>query len=150
MNDLRKRLEIPMDRLDEINQALTDPDNELVSELLAVVESYGGPEEINRKAAEARKLENLMARLKEEKLPYFDDVQSLMEQCDKLPFVSMDEYYARVLGDSSKAAHMNQQNAVTLEISALQYFPWLISEAKRAIEKRELMPGRYIRVRSMA
>jgi DNA-binding phage protein len=107
MNDLRKRLEIPMDRLDEINQALTDPDNDLVSELLAVVESYGGPEEINRKAAEARKLENLMARLKEEKFPYLDDVQSLMEQCDKLAFVSMDEYYARVLGDSSKAAHMN-------------------------------------------
>ena len=40
--------------------------------------------------------------------------------------------------------------AVTLEISALQYFPWVIGEARRAIEKGELMPGRFIRVRNMA
>jgi hypothetical protein len=32
----------------------------------------------------------------------------------------------------------------------MQYFPWLIAQAKRTIEKRELMPGRYIRVRNMA
>ena len=32
----------------------------------------------------------------------------------------------------------------------MQYFPWLIVEAKQAIENGELMPGRYIRVRSMA
>jgi len=39
--------------------------------------------------------------------------------------------------------------AVTLEISALQYFPFLIAEAQQAIERGELMPGRYIRVRKM-
>jgi hypothetical protein len=39
--------------------------------------------------------------------------------------------------------------AVTLEISALQYFPFLISQAKQAIANGELMPGRYIRVRKM-
>jgi hypothetical protein len=39
--------------------------------------------------------------------------------------------------------------AVTLEISALQYFPWLIAEARQAIERQELMPGRFIRVRKM-
>ena len=44
----------------------------------------------------------------------------------------------------------DEANAVTLEISALQYFPWLIAEAERAIARRELMPGRYIRVRNMA
>ena len=38
---------------------------------------------------------------------------------------------------------------MTLEISAFQYFPWLIAEAKQAIAKQELMPGRYIRVRKM-
>ncbi len=30
---------------------------------------------------------------------------------------------------------------VTLEISALQYFPWLISQAVQAIEKEELKAG---------
>jgi hypothetical protein len=39
--------------------------------------------------------------------------------------------------------------AVTLEISALQYFPFLIAEARQAIANGELMPGRFIRVRKM-
>ena len=39
--------------------------------------------------------------------------------------------------------------AVTLEISALQYFPFLIAEARQAIANDELMPGRFIRVRKM-
>ncbi|MGE5677861.1 MAG: hypothetical protein ACM3ZR_07365, partial [Pseudomonadota bacterium] len=34
-------------------------------------------------------------------------------------------------------------------VSALQYFPWLISDAKQAIDKKEIMPGRFIRVRKM-
>jgi len=39
--------------------------------------------------------------------------------------------------------------AVTLEISAAQYFPWIIAIANRAIENRSLMPGRFIKVRKM-
>jgi hypothetical protein len=39
--------------------------------------------------------------------------------------------------------------AVTLEISAAQYFPFVIAQARQALEKGELMPGRFIRVRSM-
>jgi hypothetical protein len=39
--------------------------------------------------------------------------------------------------------------AVTLEISAFNFFPWLIEEAKRAIAQKDLMPARYIRVRGM-
>ena len=39
--------------------------------------------------------------------------------------------------------------AVTLEISAFQYFPWIVDIAKRAIADRMLMPGRFIRVRKM-
>jgi hypothetical protein len=38
---------------------------------------------------------------------------------------------------------------VTLEDSALQYFPWIIPEAQQAIDRKELMPARYIRVRNM-
>jgi hypothetical protein len=43
----------------------------------------------------------------------------------------------------------NDDCAVTLEISAAQYFPWLIVAAKRAIGRGDLMPGRFIRVRKM-
>jgi hypothetical protein len=39
--------------------------------------------------------------------------------------------------------------AVTLEISALQYFPWIIACARKAIAERSLMPGRWIKVRRM-
>jgi hypothetical protein len=39
--------------------------------------------------------------------------------------------------------------AVTLEISACQYFPWVMLAARRAQERGELMPGRFIRVRKM-
>ena len=43
----------------------------------------------------------------------------------------------------------DERFAVTLEISALQFFPWLIAEARQAIALQQLMPGRYIRVRNM-
>ena len=62
----------------------------------------------------------------------------------------MPDYYHRLLGNKATSAKIDQKNAVTLEISALQYFPWLITEARRSIERKELMPGRYIRVRNMA
>jgi hypothetical protein len=150
MSDLRNLLRISDSRLAEINALLTDPDNELINELLEVIETFGGPQEINRKAQEAARFENLMAGLKDAKSPYVDDLNWLMDQKDSDGFISMPDYYDRVLGPKAKSTKIDQQNAVTLEISALQYFPWLISEARRSIDKGELMPGRYIRVRNMA
>lgn len=150
MKDLRNLLTIADSRMAEINALLTDPGNELINELLSVIEEYGGPREINRKAEEAGKLENLMAGVKKANSPYFADLNWLKEQRDKEAFISMDAYYRRVLGQKAKSIRIDQRNAVTLEISALQYFPWLIQEARRSIEKKELMPGRYIRVRNMA
>jgi hypothetical protein len=149
MNDLRQQLKIPENRLNEINDLLTDPKNETISRIIEIVEKYGGPAEINRKAAEARKFDNLMARLKKINSPYVADLDWLAAQRDKNAFVSMAEYYDRVLGEKDAGSEINRENAVTLEISALQFFPWLIAEAKQAIQKKELMPCRYIRVRNM-
>ncbi len=149
MNDLRVQLKISEDRLQEVNSFLTDPNNDTVNRILAIVEKYGGPQEINRKAAEARKFENLMSRLAEIKSPYVDGVNWLAEQRDKGAFVSMADYYDRIIGDRDSVTNINQKNAVTLEISALQFFPWLIAEAKQAIKNKDLMPCRYIRVRNM-
>ena len=150
MPELRESLKIATERLDEINNFLSDPSNELVNQLLELVERYGGPEEINRKAAEARDLDHLMDQLKTQGSPYVADLEWLAEQRKTNAFISMAEYRKRVMGKDISQSEINQKNAVTLEISALQYFPWLISQAKRAIQKRELMPGRYIRVRNMA
>jgi hypothetical protein len=147
MADLRSKLTVSTVRLDEINAVLADENNPVVNELLAVVEKYGGPEAINEKAEQARNLKGLMARMADQNSPYLKDVEWLIEQRDNGAFCSMAEYYERVTGNASPA--INQDMAVTLEVSALQYFPWLITEAKQAIEKRELMPGRFIRVRAM-
>jgi len=149
MKDLRQQLKISEDRLSEVNALLTDPNNETVSRILEIVEKYGGPQEINRKAAEAGKFENLVTRLKQINSPYVAELDWLTQQRTTGAFVSMADYYDRVLGDRDAGANISQDNAVTLEISALQYFPWLMAEARKAIENKELMPGRYIRVRNM-
>jgi hypothetical protein len=153
---LRRRLAADAGRLWEINQYLLDPSNELIGRLLDIVERYGGPREINRKAEEAGRLENLLARLGEEHSPYRKDLDWLIAQRDNGAFVPMEEYCRTVRGQSlagsgaAGPAMGDPSRAVTLEISALQFFPWLIAEARQAIERRELMPGRFIRVRRMA
>jgi len=149
MSNLRERLAISPERLKEINDFILAEDNKLVSDLIEIVEKYGGPEQINRKAREARKLENLLERLKKEDSPYLADVEWLMKQRDSGAFIRMADYRKKILKEAAGSMVFNEKNAVTLEISALQFFPWLITEARQAIEKKELMPGRYIRVRNM-
>jgi len=144
---LREKLKISEKRLKEINDFLLDPNNSVINDLLKVVEKYGGPEEINRKAEESRKLPNLLNRLKEIKSPYLKDVEWLIEQRDSGAFISVAGYRKNILGN--KSIKFNEENPVTLEISALQYFPFLIEEAKQSIKNKEIMPGRFIRVRKM-
>ena len=149
MTNLRERLKISEERLREINEFILDPKNELINSLLEIVEKYGGPEEINRKANEALKLENLLDRLKEEKSPYMADLEWLTKQRDSGAFIKLTDYRKKILGKAAQGMVYNEKNAVTLEISALNFFPWLIPQAKMAIEKQQLMPGRFIRVRNM-
>ncbi|MBW1697507.1 MAG: hypothetical protein JRK26_11975 [Deltaproteobacteria bacterium] len=149
MGSLRDLLKISENRLKEINRLLTDPNNTIINELLAVIEKYGGVQQINKKAKEAGKQENLLARLKEERSPYLKDLHWLAEQRDKGAFVSRKSYREAILADRSASVVMDEKHAVTLEISALQFFPWLIAEARQAIQNKELMPARYIRVRNM-
>jgi hypothetical protein len=146
---LRERLRIPEERVRAINEALLSPDCQVVNDFLEVVGRYGTPEEINAQAAEARKLSNLMARLEAERSPYLKDVHWLLEQREAAQFISEVEFRRKVLGKEAQERCFADSCAVTLEISAAQYFPWLITEAKQAIEKSELMPGRFIRVRRM-
>ena len=148
-NELRKRLRIPESRLEGINALLLDPNSRVINDLLEVVGRYGTVEEINRKAAKARQLPNLMARLKEIDSPYLADLEWLIAQRDDGAFVSLSDFRRAVLGQKAETMTFQDSLAVTLEISALQYFPFLIAEAKRAIAGKDLMPGRYIRVRKM-
>ncbi len=146
---LRERLEISPDRLADINAILLNPDSQVVNDFLAVVEKYGMPEEINRQAAEARQLPNLLKKVEASKAEYLADLEWLSEQRDKGAFISVSDYRRKALGDEADKMTFRDDVAVTLEVSACQYFPWLIKAAKRAIERGELMPSRFIRVRKM-
>jgi hypothetical protein len=148
-DSLRNLLEISVSCVDDINALLLDPDNRAINAFLEVVEKYGTPEEINRKAEEARRLPNLMARLEEVAPSYVKDLEWLAEQRDRRAFISVADYRRQVVGEKADGMDWDDALAVTLEISALQYFPFLIAEARQAIEHGELMPGRFIRVRKM-
>jgi len=149
MTDLKEMLKIKTKDLDIVNQLITSPDNKQVKELCDLIEKFGGARAINEKAQQARHPETLMKRLKEINSPYVADLEWLMEQRDKKAFISMDDYCKNILGKDADASSIDSINAVTLEISALQFFPWLMAQAKQAIEKKQLMPGRIIRVRNM-
>jgi hypothetical protein len=150
MGDLRRKLAIGKAALREVNDLLLDPNSAVINELLAIVEKHGGPEAINAKAERARELPSLLGRLRDAGSPYLADVEWLIEQRDAGAFVSMEAFRDRVLGERAGKVQFDEASPVTLEISALQFFPWLISEARQAISHAELMPGRYIRVRNMA
>jgi len=146
---LRERLKIESSVFEEVNQFLLDPENSVINEMLRVIEKYGTPEEINTKAREAQELPNLLERLRAIGSPYLNDLDSLRTERDKGSFVSISEFRRRVLRKRADEMTFDERHAVTLEISAFQYFPWLITEARQAIEKKEVMPSRYIRVRKM-
>ena len=137
-NKYRELLKIPSDRLDAINEVLMNPDTKIINSFLDVVAKYGTPEEINRKAAEARKLENLYAKVREKKPEFVTDLDWLKEQRDANKFISVADYRKQVLGDAAKDKKFADEFAVTLEVSALQYFPWFLSLNRLLLRRRQL------------
>jgi hypothetical protein len=147
--DLRDRLAIPGSRLDDLNAFLLDPDARIVNDLLAVVARYGTPDEINAKAREAGSLPALLDRVRATRPDYLADLEWLEEQRERGVFVSVADFRRGVLGDRADTMTFRDDMAVTLEVSSLQYFPWVIAAARRAMADQSLMPGRWIRVRKM-
>jgi hypothetical protein len=146
---IRNKLRINEENLKQINEFLLQEDNPLINDLLKIVDKYGGVNEINDKAREAGKLDNLLRVLKKRDSPYQKDIEWLGKQREKDAFISIPEYRRKILGVKSNSMSFDESYAVTLEISALNFFPWLIEEARKSIADQELMPARYIRVRSM-
>lgn len=147
--DLRQRLRVEPERVHALNDILLDPEMRVIDDLLEVVQKYGSPEEINRKAAAARQPSALRERVAATRPEYLEDLDWLSEQRDRGAFITIPEYRRQVLGPAADETEFRDDFAVTLEVSAAQYFPWLITAAERAIEQRQLLPGRFIRVRKM-
>ncbi len=146
---LRQLLAIPADRLEAINAVLTDPNSQVMNDFLAVVAKYGTPAEINAKHKESRKLENLLKKVEATAPDYLKDLQWLTEQRDRGAFISIADYRRKVLGAKAETMTFKDDLAVTLEVSAAQYFPWVRAAAEKALAEGNLMPGRWIRVRNM-
>jgi hypothetical protein len=142
-------LKIPPGRLDAINAVLLDPKSKIMQGFFDVVAKYGTPEEINRKARQAREYKNLLKLVEKKNPAYLKDLQWLSEQRDAGAFISVEEYRQKVLGQAASSTTFKDDFAVTLEVSATQYFPWLRVMVEEAIEKRTLVPGRFIKVRKM-
>lgn len=147
--DIRNLLAIPANRLDAINAVLLDPNERVIADFLGVVAKYGTPEEINRKHRESRKLKNLLDKVRSKNQEYIKDLNWLIEQRDRGTFTTVARYRTKVLGDRAKTINFPDASAVTLEVSALQYFPWIRPMAERAIKDGSLIPGRFIAVRKM-
>ncbi|MEW6566735.1 MAG: hypothetical protein AB1449_00925 [Chloroflexota bacterium] len=148
-DSLRQSLGIPTSRLEAINDVLTNPDTRVIRDFLAVVARHGTPQEINRKALEARRLPNLLRQVREKRPEYLAELEWLQDRCRGGAFLSLADYRRKVLGARADEMRFKDDFAVTLEISAAQYFPWVIEVAKRALQEGSLLPGRFIRVRKM-
>ena len=142
-------LKIDPSRIDALNSLLLDPDMKVINNFLEVVEKYGTPDEINAKAEQSGQLGSLLQKVKATKPEYLTDLKWLEQQRDMGAFVSIADYRKKVLGEKSKSTVFKDDFAVTLEVSACQYFPWVIAAAKKALEQQSLMPGRFIKVRKM-
>ncbi len=149
MKDIRKKLEISKKTLDVVNKFLADENNILINYLFELIDKYGGIDEINKKAKDARNFDNILAKLQKKKPDYVKDIEWLIEQKNNHAFISISDYRKKILGDKALELDFDKDYAVTLELSACQYFPFLIDIAKAAITDRNLMPGRIIRVRKM-
>ena len=149
MKELRKKLEITNKALNAVNRFLLYEDNALINNFFAIINKYGGVDEINKKAEEASNLDNLIDKLRNKKPEYAQDIEWLIEQREKRAFTSISDYRKKILGDKLSEMKFDKDFAVNLELSACQYFPFLIDIVKDAIEHQNLVPGRIIRVRKM-
>jgi len=149
MENPQTRLSIPTDYLDSLNALLLDPNSPAMKDFLAVVARYGSPEQINRKHVESRKLDSLLRKAEAKNKANVEDLRWLMKMRDEGAFVGVDAYRAKVLGGRAKGVEFADASAVTLEVSALQYFSWIRPMCESAIRNGTLIPGRFIAVRKM-
>jgi hypothetical protein len=147
MDNLRSLLSISKDRLEEINAIFFDPSSRFINDFFNVVSKYGSPEEINKKHTESRRFLNLLKKIEVRNPENVKDIRWLMEHKEKGSFISIGDYRKSVLGDGRHT--FNEESAVTLEVSALQYFSWIREVCEDAIFKKTLIPARFIAVRNM-
>jgi hypothetical protein len=146
---LLEKLRLSPARLETLNAVLLNPDLRVISDFLDVVLKYGTPQEINHRAEEASQLPVLLEQVRRTRPEYLADLEWLRQARDSGAFIRIQDYRRKVLGGKADRMEFPDRYSVTMEISACQYFPWLMEIARRAAERGEIMPARFIRVRNM-
>lgn len=142
-------LKISYSNIDSLNKIFGDSNQAIIRSFFEVVSKYGTPAEINSKAKKSRSLEQLRIKVANSNPSYLHDLDWLTEQQQRRTFCSIAEYRNKILGPDYKNKQYSDDYAVTLEVSALQYFSWIREMAENAIQNRSLIPGRFIAVRNM-
>ena len=132
--ELIQKMRIPSSRIDEINEAIFHPDQRVINDFLDVVTKYGAPDEINARAAEAGQLSSLEAQVKRTRPEYLEDLSWLRKQVENRSFIRISNFRRKILGGKADQIQFKGDTPVTLEISACQYFPWLMEIARRAVQ----------------
>ena len=112
----REKLAISDERVKEVNEFLLYSNSQVINDLIMLIEKHGGVDEINRKAAEAGKLDNVLAKMDAQNSPHLKDIQWLMEQRDNGAFIKVPEYRRKVLGEKADTMTFDEENAVTLDL----------------------------------
>ena len=136
MTSLREKLKIPESALNAVNDFILDENNPLINKLFKIIEKYGGVDEINKKAEEANNLDNIKTKLEKKKPEYARNIEWLEDQRDKDVFISIPEYKKKILGEKYDTIQFDDDYAITLELSACQYFPFLIDLLRTRLKIR--------------
>jgi hypothetical protein len=94
-------------------------------------------------------MEALFEKIRQKAPQYLEDLYWLIDQRSRGAFVRLADYRKAVLGEDLDPDCINEECAVPLEVSALQYFPWVRPMLEQAIANQTLVPGRFIAVRKM-
>lgn len=145
-----ENLGINLEVVQQFNSWINDPKNAYIRQVKSILNKYGTVEEINAKARDAKRLSTRLSRLKAIGAnEYLEQIKWLEQQRDIGSFVSIEEYRRNILGDAYATSYFPETNAVTMEISSLNYFDWLMEAAHQALENRTLLPARYIVIRPL-
>lgn len=142
-------LEIPAERLEQVNYLLSDPNSSVMHEFSDVVRKYGTPMQINALHAASRTPSALRQQIADKQPAHLADLDWLAAQIRSERFVSIHEFLRANQLPLPSAQAASAGHPVTLEVSALQYFPWVRAMAEEAIAQRSLVPSRFIAVRKM-
>ena len=117
---MRKELKINRRAIDSINAFLTSDDNPVITDVMKILDQYGGVKAINNAASVNGTLERLTEMAAAKNPRYGDELAWLAQQASGRKFVSMEEFKK---GAGAPALVDGRSYPVTLEITKYPPFP---------------------------